>query len=250
LPERPLDRFADARPDLVLMSPYLLYLALLALRDIWPEYNAVAAAIRGVLPMVLVWLFRRHIRWGSPDWHIALLAGALVAFGWFYGQYAMNALGVPQRLPLPMLFPGQADSPPFDPRERLGEGLLFWITALTHIAVASTTVGFVEELFWRAFLLRALIDWQGFERIPLGTFTWVSFLGTSLLSTVQHPDHWLVSILCWMAFNGLMYWRRSILCLVITHCFTNLVLYAWVLYAAMALGDVHAWMHLSLAAKP
>ena len=87
----------------------------------------------------------------------------------------------------------------------------------------------VEELFWRAFLLRALIDWHNFDRIPLARFTWVSFLGTSLISTFQHPDNWGVSILCWMAFNAVFYWTRSILCLVLLHGVTNLILYLIVL---------------------
>ena len=45
---------------------------------------------------------------------------------------------------------------------------------------------------------------------------------------VQHPDNWGVSVLCWMFFNGIFYWTRSILCLVILHGVTNLALYAYV----------------------
>jgi CAAX prenyl protease-like protein len=123
----------------------------------------------------------------------------------------------------------------------LGEGVLFWANSLTRIAVAITAVPVVEEIFWRAFLLRALIDWNNFEKLPLGAFTWMSFLGTALLSTVQHPDTWVVSIFCWFAFNGLMYWTRSLLCLVICHGVTNLVLYAWVLFVGLYLEDARAW---------
>ena len=91
--------------------------------------------------------------------------------------------------------------------------------------MACTAVPIVEELFWRAFLLRALISWSDFERVPLGTFTWLSFLGTSFLSVLQHPGNWAVSILCWMVYNIVFYRTRSILCLVLLHGFTNLVLY-------------------------
>ena len=105
------------------------------------------------------------------------------------------------------------------------------------MTVACTAVPVVEELFWRAFLLRALIDWQNFERIPLGTFTWLSFLGTAAISTLQHPDNWGVSVLCWMAFNAVFYWTRSILCLVLLHGFTNLALYLMVL----RVGDWAFW---------
>ncbi len=109
----------------------------------------------------------------------------------------------------------------------------FWLSAL-GVSVANSLL---EEYFWRAFLLRAFIDWQNFERIPLGTFTWLSFLGTSAVSTLQHPDNWGVSILCWLVFNGVFYWTRSILCLVLLHGFTNLVLYLIVLRT----GDWSFW---------
>jgi hypothetical protein len=163
----------------------------------------------------------------------------LIAAGWYYGQYLFDDLGVPHRLPLPF-FSREWDL--VDPRNKLGDGTLFWATAATRITVASTTVPVVEELFWRAFLLRALISWSEFEKVPLGKFTWASFLISSLLSTLEHPDNWAVSIPCWFAFNGLMYWKKSILFLVFVHGFTNLFLYAWVLYEAVYRGNQQAWM--------
>jgi hypothetical protein len=240
--EGPLDRFARSRPDIVLMTPYLVYLLLLGVRDLLPpHFHWLASLLRGVGGLAVVWLFRRHLPpWGRPLWGAAIAVGVLSAAGWYYGQYFFNALGVPHRLPLPFLFSGQPELT--DPRDVLGGGSLFRTTALLRIGVAITTVPVVEELFWRAFLLRAMIDWHDFEKIPLGTFTWFSFLGTSLISTLQHPDNWAVSILCWFAFNALMYWKRSILCLVITHAVTNLVLYAWVLIEALRYGNRQAWM--------
>jgi uncharacterized protein len=116
-----------------------------------------------------------------------------------------------------------------DPRDALGADRLFWATWSLRLTVACTAVPVVEELFWRAFLLRALIHWHSFDRIPLGRFTWMSFFGTSLISTLQHPDNWAVSILCWMAFNLVFCWTRSVLCLVLLHGVTNLVLYLLVL---------------------
>ncbi|MHC4795757.1 MAG: CAAX prenyl protease-related protein, partial [Planctomycetota bacterium] len=100
-----------------------------------------------------------------------------------------------------------------------------------RITVACTAVPVVEEIFWRGFLLRALINWDRFETIPLGTFTWFSFLATSLLSVLEHPDNWAVSILCWFVYNALMYWKKSILFLIITHGITNLALYIYVIVA-------------------
>lgn len=255
-PPRPgepwIDRFARQRPDLVLMAPMLVYLALLAARDHLPyDWRWIAALLRGLGGLVPVWLFRRHLPpWGRTHWPLAAAVGLLCAAGWYYGQYLFNALGVPQRLPLP-LFPGQPQ--PVDPRQQLAEtggwwvqtfGLpaVFWLDVCTRIAVATTTVAVVEELFWRAFLLRAMIRWSEFEKLPLGAFTWASFLGTALLSTLQHPDNWAVSIPCWFAFNACMYWKRSIAFCAFVHGFTNLFLYAWVLWEALGRNVHQAWM--------
>lgn len=237
-----LDRLAGHRPDVVLIAPMMVYLVLLALRDnVLPyEYRWLASLIRGAGGLGVVWLLRRHLPpWGKSHWPLALVMGALVAAGWYYGQYLFNDLGVPHRLPLP-LFTGEPEL--VDPGEKLGAGGLFWSTVVMRIVVASSTVAVVEELFWRAFLLRAFISWYNFEKIPLGAFTWWSFLITSLLSTLEHPDNWVVSILCWFAFNALMYWKKSVLFLVFVHGFTNLFLYIWVILNAVVWDNQSAWM--------
>jgi CAAX prenyl protease-like protein len=142
-------------------------------------------------------------------------------------------------MPIP-LFPGDFEL--VDPRETLGTGGLFWTTVVTRILVASTTVAVVEEVFWRAFLLRALINWGEFEKVPLGTFAWRSFLLTALLSTLEHPDNWAISIPCWLAFNALMVWKKSVLFLILVHGLVNLFLYAWVILQAVQWGNSSAWM--------
>jgi len=221
-----IGRFGASRPDVVLMAPLMMYVALLGLLQVVPTtWQPAMILVRGSLPLALVWVFRRHLPpWGSPHWPIAIVGGVLVAWGWILGQHVFDQIGLGGRL---FVMPGEKMI--LDPRSELGAGNLFWATWSLRMFVACTTVPIVEELFWRAFLLRALIDWHNFERVPLGTFTWASFLGTALISTLQHPDNWGVSILCWMAFNAVFYWTRSILCLVLLHGMTNLALYILVL---------------------
>lgn len=247
------ERFGRQRPDAVLLAPMLVYLLLLAVRDYLPyDWRWVAALLRGAGGLAAVWALRRFLPpWGRPHVLTAALVAAAVAAGWYYGQFFFNAVGVPHRIPLP-LFPGK---PAWQsPREILAEtggiwvdafggNSVFWLDVATRILVAATTVAVVEELCWRAWLLRAFIDWGRFETLPLGTFTWFSFLGTSLLSTIQHPDNWAVSIPCWFAFNACMYWKRSVSFCVCVHGFTNLFLYLWVVYQGDVCGDARAWMH-------
>ncbi|MBU0638598.1 MAG: CAAX prenyl protease-related protein [Planctomycetes bacterium] len=220
-----LDRYLALRPDWVLIAPFMAYLLLLSIQGMLPyEWRALAGAIRGAGGLVVVWLVWRHLPpLGRAHIGIAFVAGVLVAAGWVAGQHFFNWLGIAQHLPV---YPGTFEA--IDPREKLGVGGLFWTTVVMRIAVATVTVAIVEELFWRGFLLRAFVSWSDFEKVPLGRFTWFSFLGISLLSMFEHPDNWLVSVFCWFAYNGLLYWKKSLLCLIITHGVTNLALYIYV----------------------
>lgn len=245
-----LDRFAQRRPDVVLIAPMLAYLLLLGAKD-WAGADNywLTALLRGVGGLLPVWLFWRHYPdWGRPYAGLALVCGLIAAFGWYYGQLLLNWLGVPVTLPLPFF-----DDVEFrDPRavlaeeqgywtRALGVSAVFWLDVVTRILVASVTVPIVEELFWRAFLLRALIDWDDFERVPLGQPSARANIITSLLSAIQHPYNWAISIPCWLFFNGLMFWRKSILFLILVHGFTNLFLYAWVIYRGAYCGEAVAW---------
>lgn len=229
-----LDRIGQTRPDVVFMAPYMTYLALLTLVSFVPaDWEWLAIVIRGAGSLAVALLLLPYMpSWGRPLMWIAVPAGLVAAWGWVAGQYLADDLGVGGRLPG---FPGEKAVE--DPRDALGASSLYWSTTILRITVACTAVPVVEELFWRAFLLRALIRWDKFDQVPLGTFTWFSFLGTALLSTVQHPDNWFVSILCWFFFNALFYWTRSIWCLVVVHAVTNLALY----YYVVRVGDWSFW---------
>ncbi|MHC4672802.1 MAG: CAAX prenyl protease-related protein [Planctomycetota bacterium] len=202
------------QPDIIMMGPFMLYLLLLGLNDRVPEsYMPVTIAIRGIGALWLVWLFRRHL-----------------AAGWVAGQHFFNGIAVGSKSLGGGLLNWFELSEVSDPRVNIST--FSWRAQMVlRITVACTAVPVVEEIFWRGFLLRALINWDRFETIPLGTFTWFSFLATSLLSVLEHPDNWAVSILCWFVYNALMYWKKSILFLIITHGITNLALYIYVIVA-------------------
>lgn len=235
-----LDEWLALRPDVVLFAPYMAYLALLALRGAVPEsLDWVASIVRGVGSLIVVWLVWKHLpRLGKPHWGIVIVAGILSTLLWVAGEHFFReVLGWPARLPLP-LFSGQPDPPEqINPFNKFDAAWLAWTTIVTRIAVAITAVPIVEELFWRGFLLRAFIKWEDFDRVPLGAFTWFSLIGTALLSTVQHPDNWAVSIVLWIGWNALMVWKRSLACLMYTHALTNLLLYVYVVYR----GDWIFW---------
>ncbi len=229
-----LHRICASRPELPLMAPLMVYLLLLGAGSRLPAtWQVATVAVRGVAALAVVWALRRHFPgWGRPHWPIVIVGGALIGWGWVAGQQVLDQLGLPRWLPF---YPG--GGAPVDPRDVLGASRLFWATWGLRLVVACTAVPVVEELFWRAYLLRALVDWHRFDAVPLGQFTWLSFVGTALLSTLEHPGNWGVSVLCWLVYNGVFCWTRSILCLVLLHGMTNLVMYL----VALRVGDWSFW---------
>lgn len=217
------------------MAPFMTYLVLLPLDGVFSdEFRWIGMLIRGVAAMSVAWVFRGFYP-PMGRWHVGLATavGLFAAWGWVAGQHLFDRLGLGGTLSPTSLFssnPSMFGPPhePFDVAARIDSTGWFWVHVVAKIGAASTVVAVVEELFWRGLLLRTLIKWDDFEQVPLGTFTWFSFLACSLLSVLEHPANWGVSILCWFLFNGLFYYTRSLKCLILTHGITNLALYAYV----------------------
>jgi exosortase E/protease (VPEID-CTERM system) len=87
-----------------------------------------------------------------------------------------------------------------------------------------------EELFFRGYLIRKLIA-KNFERVPLGQFTWFSFLLTSLLFGLLH-ERWLAGALAGMGYALALYRRGQLGDAVIAHMTTNALIALFVLTQA------------------
>lgn len=80
-------------------------------------------------------------------------------------------------------------------------------------------VPLAEELAFRGYLLRRLVA-ADFEQVPPGRFTWLSFLGSSLLFGLVH-GRWLAGTLAGMAYAGAVYRRGKLADAVVAHLTTN-----------------------------
>ncbi|BCO11434.1 Abortive infection protein [Citrifermentans bremense] len=86
----------------------------------------------------------------------------------------------------------------------------------------------MEEIFWRSFLLRYLVD-TDFESIPIGSFTWSSFIISTVLFGLEH--HFFVAgMIAGVIYSLIVYKTRSIVQCVLAHAITNLALACYVLY--------------------
>lgn len=101
---------------------------------------------------------------------------------------------------------------------------------------AAVLVPILEELFWRGWLPRWLVN-PSWQQVPMGTYTTVAFVGTALLFAAEHGPFWEVGLVCGLIYNAWMWKTKSLGDLVLTHAVTNAALSAYVL----ATGDYTYW---------
>jgi len=99
---------------------------------------------------------------------------------------------------------------------------------------AIIVIPIMEELFWRSFLIRYLID-PGFKSVPIGKFSWLSLIATVVLFGVEH-NQWLPGIIAGIIYTLLLYRTKSLFACIVAHSVTNLALGVYVLFT-------HQWIY-------
>ena len=168
-----------------------------------------------------------------------LVCGALLI--WFYREYDLRrpgragfaiATGIavfllwisPQAL---LGFSTRTDG--FNPDIFLANPTAYWATVGFRFLRLVVVVPFVEEIFWRGFLLRYFIN-EDFERVPFGTFSWLSFSIVTLIFAFSHSiADWPVALLTGAIYNVVAYRTKSLSSCILTHSITNLLLGLWIM---------------------
>ena len=114
-------------------------------------------------------------------------------------------------------------------RSSLPDGTVTDLLFLTfRIAGTAILVPIIEELFWRAWLMRYLIS-PDFRNVRLGAYTTMSFWLTALLFASEHGPYWDVGLLAGIAYGWWMIRTRSLADCIVAHAVTNLALAIYVL---------------------
>ena len=89
------------------------------------------------------------------------------------------------------------------------------------------TVPIAEELAFRGFLARRLIA-EDFDSVPMGKFTWLSFLISSALFGILHHN-WIAGGIAGMLLAAAFYRRKCLSDAVLAHVTANLLITGYVL---------------------
>ena len=108
---------------------------------------------------------------------------------------------------------------------------------LIRAAGSTLLVPVIEELFWRAWLMRWLID-RDFQRVPLGTYLPSAFWLTAVLFASEHGSYWEVGLAAGVIYNWWMIRNRSLADCIWAHAVTNGALAVYV----VTTGAWQYWM--------
>jgi len=225
--------FAD-RPQLPYLLPFLAFVAImlpatfgdlagLNWKNLWHTYHPIIYAAKTLAAAILLWLFWHcytPIRWSKLHWGV--LAGLLGTVLWIATEYACQYIGLSCK-PDPKNF--------YNPDIELATNTARWAYLCIRVAGPTLVVPFMEELFFRDFLTRALIRGARFEDVPVASFTWFSLIGTSLLFGVNHGSMWPAGILYGLLMGILLVRTKSLGACIVAHGITNFTLYLYVIYA-------------------
>ena len=194
----------------------------------------LASAIRK--PGGVFWL-------AAPEYWIypiqTLICGALLI--WFWRDYDFRAprktwLAVAIGLAVFVLWIAPQQFLGFSPRLTgsnpdvfAGQPVLYWGTVILRFLRLVVVVALVEEIFWRGFLLRYLIN-EKFTEVPIGAFSWLSFGVVTVGFGFTHSrEDWIAALVTGALYNLVAYRTRSLASCVVAHAVTNLLLGAWIM---------------------
>lgn len=177
--------------------------------------------LRFVAAAVAIWFFRdelKKLNWRF-GWMAPLTGTAIfliwIASAWWTKEPAPSGLG--------------AALAALSPAARIT-----WIAF--RVAAAGLTVPVAEELAFRGYLSRRLID-REFDLVPFTSVTMLSMVISSIVFGLLYGQHWLSGMLAGMAFALVLKWRGRIGDAVVAHATSNLLLAAWVVLR----GDWAQW---------
>ena len=214
-------------PAVPWILPFVLFIALLALQQV----TAVPVWLRFVVPMAaILTVSRGALRGGPSNFLLSVLVGLAVFVIWV----------APDRIAPwwhhAILFDNSVMGHPAGntpPASRGDPWFLIW-----RIAVSVIAVPILEELFWRGWLMRWIIDSDNFERVPLGAYSPAAFWIVALLFASEHGSFWDVGLLAGVVYNTWMIRTRNLWDCIVAHAVTNAVLAAWVVGA----GQWQYWL--------
>jgi len=217
-------------PAVPYVVPFAVFIALIGLGLILPMPALADQVLRlAVMAVVLYFVARPALDFHVKEWSGSLLIGVAIFVLWIAPD---------------LLFPSYRHSFLFDnalmgaarssmPEAARHDVPVLWLRSLRAVLV----VPIIEELFWRGWLMRWLIE-PNFQRVPLGAYSAGSFWVVALMFASEHGAYWDVGLAAGIIFNWWMIRTKSLGDLMLAHAVANACLSAYV----VAAGKWEYWL--------
>lgn len=207
-------------PGLAYVLPFAVFLLFLALQKQFSLNPAVDYPLRVVLLSAVLIVFSRHvIDLKVSHWLTTVVLGIGVFLIWVAPDLAFPAYR--QHWVFQNAILGQIGHSA--PEATLLSPLVLW----SRIIRAVVLVPIIEELFWRAWLMRWIVS-PRFEEIQLGAYAPAAFWITAVLFASEHGPYWDVGLAAGIIYNWWMIRTRSLGDCILAHAVTNGCLCAYV----------------------
>jgi CAAX prenyl protease-like protein len=218
-------------PSLAYVAPFAVFLGFLALGRRLPLGAEVLYPIRVLAVSAVVVIFSRSV----IDFRVknalgSVLLGVAVFLLWIGPDVLWPAYRSHWLFTNSIMGEATSTAP-----DSLKTNLLFIVFRVMGCVLL---VPVVEELFWRGWLARWIIDSEDFRRPPLGAYTALSFWAGSLLFASEHGPYWEVGLIAGVAYNWWMCRTKSLADCILAHAVTNGCLSAYVLTT----GEWRYWL--------
>ncbi|MCX8237211.1 MAG: CAAX prenyl protease-related protein [Akkermansiaceae bacterium] len=198
----------------------------------WPEqlfYPIQTVVCAGIL--VFFWK-HYELKWSNKVW-IGVIAGFVGIGFWLLPTVLYDHLGMIGKPDgffekLTGLAPRREG---FDPGV-FENPAAYWASLMFRLTRAIIIVSLIEEIFWRGFLMRFLLDMDGdYWKVPFGKPAWISFIVVTLAFMLAHaPLDWAGALVYGAITFGVAHWTRSLLACVVMHAVANASMAAFAIH--------------------
>jgi CAAX prenyl protease-like protein len=211
------------------IAPFLAFVGILSVERVIPLAPQWLYLIRSLVVLAVIMAFSRPYLSFRPSYPLASLIIGLVVFGIWIAPDVLFGYRHFWLFENPLTGSATSTLPP-----QLKGNIQFLVLR----TISSTLlVPVLEELFWRGWMMRWLID-REFLRVPLGTYAPKAFWIAAMLFASEHGPYWEVGLAAGIIYNWWIVRTQNLADCILAHAVTNGVLSIYV----MNTGQWQYWL--------
>ncbi|MEO8592979.1 MAG: CAAX prenyl protease-related protein [Candidatus Solibacter sp.] len=210
----------NRRATIAYIAPFLVFVGILAMEKVIPLPNQWLYLVRFLVTAAVIAAVSLPYLSFRPSFPMASIGIGIAVFVLWVAPDAL--FGYRHHWLFENAITGTASSS-LAPHLKMNIGFM-----LLRSVSSALLVPVLEELFWRGWLMRWLID-TDFLKVPLGKYVPSSFWIVALLFASEHGPYWEVGLMAGVVYNWWIVRTRNLADCMLAHGITNAALAGYVL---------------------